>query len=117
VAGTAIVAVKLVHTAAFFAVGGCLAYFLGTGLRRQSDRRALLSGAVVAGEAAVYAVNGMTCPLTDVAERLGADSGSVSDIYLPHWLVDHLAEITAPLFAEAVVLHARNLARSGPAPG
>jgi hypothetical protein len=49
------------------------------------------------------------CPLTGVAERLGADDGSVADIYLPGWATSHLPLVTVPLVTAAVVLHARNL--------
>ena len=67
-----LVTVKLVHTAAFFSIGSCLVYLAYSGLTRRSDRRAAIAGAVVTGEALVYAANGFRCPLTDVAERLGA---------------------------------------------
>jgi hypothetical protein len=106
----ALAAVKGFHTAAFFSIGGCLAYLLYSGLTKRSDRRAAIAAAVVAAETLIYVGNGMRCPLTEVAERLGAESGSVSDIYLPDWAVSHLAEITAPIFAEAIVLHGRNIA-------
>jgi hypothetical protein len=46
-----------------------------------------------------------------LAERLGAEHGSVADIYLPRWLEDHLPWITGPIFAAALLLHARNIAR------
>jgi hypothetical protein len=105
----ALVAVKTVHTLAFFSIGFCLAYLFLSGLRKKSDGRAALAAAVVTGETLIYAGNHMRCPLTDMAEKFGAANGSVSDIYLPNWVVSHLAEITAPIFAEAIVLHAKNI--------
>lgn len=42
-----------------------------------------LAAAVVGGESVLFAANGFRCPLTDVAESLGADDGSVTDIFLP----------------------------------
>jgi hypothetical protein len=36
----------------------------------------------------------------------------VADIYLPPWIEDHLPYVTGPIFAGAVVLHARNILRS-----
>jgi hypothetical protein len=106
-----VIGVKLVHTAAFFAIGACLIDFACSALRGRSDRRAAASGAVVTAEALVYAANGFRCPLTTVAERLGAEHGSVADIYLPPWLEQHLPLITGPVFAGAVLLHARTLLR------
>jgi hypothetical protein len=96
----------------FFSIGSCLAYFAFSALTRRSDRRAAIAGAVVTGEACVYALNGFRCPLTDLAERLGSEHGSVADIYLPRWIEAHLPEITGPIFAGAVMLHARNILNS-----
>ena len=56
----------------------------------------------------MYAANGFRCPLTDVAERLGAKHGSVADIYLPRWIESHLPFITGPIFAAALIAHAKN---------
>jgi hypothetical protein len=105
----AIVAVKAVHTVWFFAVAGSILYLLSSALRNRTDQRAAVAGAVVAGEALIYVTSGWRCPLTGIAERLGADDGSVADIYLPGWVASHLPPVTIPLVAAAVVLHARNL--------
>lgn len=107
-----LVTIKTVHTAAFFSIGTCLLYLAYSGLRRRSDRRAAIAGAVVTGEALVYAANGFRCPLTDVAERLGSEHGSVADIYLPRWIESHLPFITGPIFVGALILHARNVIAS-----
>lgn len=104
-----VMAIKAVHTVAFFAIGSCLAYLTYSGLTKRSDRRAAIAGAVVAGEALIYAGNGWRCPLTDLAKGLGAAHGSVADIYLPRWVESHLPQITTPIFALALVLHGRNL--------
>lgn len=106
----ALVGVKSFHTVAFFSIGGCLLYLAYSGVARRSDRRAALAGAVVTGEALIFAANGFRCPLTDLAERLGTARGSVADIYLPHWVEAHLPFITAPMFAGALALHAGNIA-------
>jgi hypothetical protein len=36
-------------------------------------------------EAAVYVSNNQVCPLTPLAEELGAERGSVADMFLPDW--------------------------------
>lgn len=107
-----LVAIKSVHTLAFFSIGSCLAFFSYAALARRSDRRAAIAGAVVTGEALVYALNGFRCPLTDLADRLGSEHGSVADIYLPPWVEAHLPFITGPIFAGAMALHARNIITS-----
>lgn len=106
-----IVAVKAIHTGVFFVVASSILYLLYSALRRRTDARAAVAGAMVAGEALVFAVSGWRCPLTCIAERLGADDGSVADIYLPGWIAAHLPQITIPLVTAAAVLHARNLCR------
>jgi len=90
-------AVKTVHTIAFFGIGSCLGYLAYSGLARRSDRRAAVAGAVVTGEALIYAANGFRCPLTGLAERLGSEHASVADIYLPRWLESHLTDHRAGL--------------------
>jgi len=62
----------------------------------EGDRPDLKGAELVAVKA--YAGNGWRCPLTSLAEGLGAERGSVSDIYLPRWLATKLAEITSPIF-------------------
>ena len=102
-------AVKLVHTLAWFSIESCMVYVLWAGFRRRSDRRAAIAAGVVAGESLVFAANGFRCPLTQLAERVGAERGSVTDIYLPRSLARHLPAIHVPLILMATWLHARNL--------
>ena len=83
----AIKAIKVIHTLAWFSIEACMMYVLYAG----------------------FAGNGFRCPLTKVAERLGAEQGSVTDIYLPRWLAHNLPAIHVPLIALAGYLHARNL--------
>jgi hypothetical protein len=107
----ALVALKAVHTAIWFSVEASMMYVLYKGARGQSDRRAAIGGAIVAGETVVFLANGARCPLTGLAELLGADSGSVTDLYLPKWLAHNLPVIHVPLVLLAVYLHARNIRR------
>jgi hypothetical protein len=104
-----LVAVKTVHTLAWFSIEACVLYLLYAGFARKTDRRAAIAAAVVGGETLIFAANGFRCPLTDVAESLGAESGSVTDIYLPGWLARNLPAIHVPLIVLALYLHGRNL--------
>ena len=106
-----LVAVKAVHTLIWFSIESCVAYVLVEGVRGRTDRRVAIASAVVAGEMVVFAANGFRCPLTDVAESMGAEDGSVTDLYLPKWFADNLPAIHVPLIALAAVLHARDLRR------
>jgi hypothetical protein len=102
-------AVKAVHTLVWFSIEACMVYILYAGFARRSDRRAGIAAGVVAAESLIFAGNGFRCPLTQVAERLGAQHGSVTDIYLPKWLARYLPAIHVPLIGLAGYLHARNL--------
>ncbi|HEX6139486.1 MAG TPA: hypothetical protein VF013_03370 [Candidatus Limnocylindria bacterium] len=82
----ALAAVKGIHTVAFFSIAGAILLFLADGLRGRPRRRSVIAMAVGLGESAVYVSNNQVCPLTPLAEELGAERGSVVDIYLPGWL-------------------------------
>jgi hypothetical protein len=103
---------KAVHTLTWFSIESCVLYLLYTGFAGRSGRRSAVAAGVVAGEALVFAANGFRCPLTDIAERLGADHGSVTDIYLPGRLAHSLPAIHAPLLLVAACLHRRNIGRN-----
>jgi len=58
-------------------------YVLYAGFAGRTGKRADIAGAIVGGETLVFAANGFRWPLTELAERYGAQSGPVTDIYLP----------------------------------
>jgi hypothetical protein len=103
---------KAVHTLAWFSIESCVLYLLYAGFVGRSGRRAAVAAGVVAGEVLVFAANGLRCPLTDVAERLGADHGSVTDIYLPARLAHHLPAIHVPLLLLVAYLHRKKIRRN-----
>ena len=103
----ALAAVKGFHTAIWFTVELCVGYLLYTGLTRKRGPLVTAAAAVVAAESAVFLANGAHCPLTAVAESMGDDHGSVTDIYLPRWLAKSLPAIHVPLLALIVWLHKR----------
>jgi hypothetical protein len=111
----ALTTVKTVHTLAWFSIESCMLYVLYTGLTGRSGRRAAIAASIVAGESLIFAANGFRCPLTDMAERLGAERGSVTDIYLPRWFAHNLPAIHAPLILLAAFLHRRNIRRQASA--
>jgi hypothetical protein len=87
-------------------------YVLYAGLANRTDRRAAIAAAVIAAESVVFAANGFRCPFTVVTESLGAEHGSVTDMYLPAGFARNLPAIHVPVLALALVLHGRNLRRS-----
>jgi hypothetical protein len=91
-------------------------YVLYAGLRGHTGSRAGIAAGIVAGEVLVFAGNGFRCPFTELAERYGAEHGSVTDIYLPKWFADNMPAIHTPLLVLMTYLHARNLCRSRQTP-
>jgi hypothetical protein len=108
-AGAVVVAIKAIHTLAWFSIESCMIYLLYAGFAYRSDRRAAVAAAVVGGESLIFAANGFRCPLTQLAYSLGGRSGSVTDIYLPRWFAHNLPAIHVPLLILAAFLHGRNI--------
>jgi hypothetical protein len=105
----ALVGVKTVHTLTWLSVELAVAYLIWAGLIERSDRSIAVAGAVVLGESVVYLANGARCPLTGLAETLGAESGSVTDSYLPNWFARSLPAIHVPIIALIGFLHRKRL--------
>ncbi|HLF77010.1 MAG TPA: hypothetical protein VJB57_05910 [Dehalococcoidia bacterium] len=103
--------VKTVHSIAFFVIQGCIMYLVYSGIRGRTDRRSAYAAGVALAESAVSAGNGFRCPLTGLAEDLGAQHGAVTDIFLPGWLASNIARIYTPLLLIGLFLHARDLRR------
>jgi len=101
--------IRAVHSLIFLALQTMICYLLYTGFRQRTDGKTAVVTAVVGSECLIYAGSGFRCPLTQVAEKLGAERGSVTDIFLPRWLAANVAKIYGPMFAIALYLHARNL--------
>jgi hypothetical protein len=114
---TALTLIKGVHTLAWFSIESCMMYVLYAGFARRTDRRAAIAGTVVACETLIFAANGFRCPLTKLAENVGAADGSVTDIWLPRWLAHNLPAIHVPLVAAAAYLNGRNLHQQNPRGG
>ena len=105
--GAALVAIKVAHSFIFFSEELSVGYLLYAGLTKRQYRTTALAAAAVAAEGAIYLGNGRRCPLTDVAEALGAALGSVTDIYLPRWIAARIFTYNAPLVVVAALLHTR----------
>ena len=101
---TAIVAIKVVHTALFVLISGAILRVFLDGLRGRWTGATRLALAVSLGESALVFANRMRCPLTQLVERLGAEDGRVSDIFLPRWFADHVPHIFVPPLALGTLL-------------
>ena len=75
--------VKLVHTAIFVVLSACALYVLYSGATARVTTWTWVAVAAIVGEGVALALSGGRCPLTRLAERLGATDGSVADLFLP----------------------------------
>lgn len=104
---TALTGIKAVHTAIFASIAAALLLVLWDGLLGRPTQRTLVAGGMVVGEIAIFASNNQVCPLTPLAEHLGARRGSVADIFLPDWLSRRIPIVGGTIFVLGLVLNAR----------
>lgn len=73
--------IKLIHSLFFFLIVICTIYVLLTAALDQINKLTWLVFGIVIVEMVVLIGNGWRCPLTDLAERRGAEVGSVADLF------------------------------------
>ena len=96
--------IKAVHSLIFIvnSVSVIVVFWAGVSGQRSRWTNPALAAALI--ESGVFVANKGRCPLTGLAENLGADSGRVSDIFLPRWLADRIPLIFGPPLAIGLVL-------------
>lgn len=104
-------AVRAIHTAIFGIELAAIGWLVVSGLMGRRDRSVGLAAVAVAAEAAVFIANDGVCPLTPLTERLGAERGSVSDIFLPDVVARTIPLWSSVLLVVAAVAHARSFLR------
>jgi hypothetical protein len=100
---TALRAVKLAHTVAWALLAGSILAIPLLAWRAAFTWAWALT-AVVMVEVVVLALNGMRCPLTDVASRYTHDRHDNFDIYLPLWLATWNKHIFGTLFVAGLMM-------------
>jgi hypothetical protein len=108
----AIAALKAIHTAIFAGELWAIGWLVVSGLVGRRDRTVGIAAAAVALEVAVYLGNGGVCPITPLTERLGAEHGSVSDIFLPDVVARTIPTWSTALLVIAAILHLRAILAS-----
>jgi hypothetical protein len=101
-------AIRSVHTVVFAVELASIGWLVGTGATGRRDRTVGLAAELVAAESLVWVANDHVCPLTPLAERFGAERGSVSDIFLPDALARTLPIWSSALLVLGLVLHVRS---------
>jgi hypothetical protein len=108
---TRLTAVRAVHSLIFLVELAAILWLVVSGLLGRRDRPTAVAAALVAAEAAVFLANDGICPLTPLAESLGAERGSVSDIFLPDAVARTIPVWSSALVALGLALHARGIVR------
>ncbi len=93
--------IKLVHSVIFWVLTICVLYALYSGIADRLGRWTWIALLAVLAEGIVLSISRWRCPLTTLAERQGASTGRVSDLFLPRWFADRLFGICGTLFAVA----------------
>jgi len=96
--------IKLVHTFLFLLITGSTLYVMFSALFDFITPLTWFAFFVVILEMLVLILNDWKCPLTGLAERQGAEVGSVADLFLPKWISDRLFLIFGILFALTSIL-------------
>lgn len=90
--------IKLVHSILLFLIVICTIYVFIAALLDHITPITWIAFGVALVELLAIALNEWRCPLTDWAEKKGAESGSVADIFFPKWLSDWLFPIFGVVF-------------------
>lgn len=109
--GEALAAIKGIHTVIFVSIFAAVVLTAWDGLRGKPRRRTAIAGGVVFIESAVYVSNNQVCPLTPLAEALGAERGSVVDMFLPAFAARRIPLVAGSMAVLALVLNIRALLR------
>jgi hypothetical protein len=94
----AVGAVKTIHTLIFATIALSVLHVFWAGVWGRPTRQTPVAVVIVLLEMAIFAGNGFRCPLTGLAENLGAESGRVTDIFLPLWVADRIPQLFTPPF-------------------
>jgi len=102
---TRLIAIKILHTAAWAFFASCILAIPVVAWARRFDQASVLIG-IVAVEVLIVALNGWRCPLTAVAARYTSERQDNFDIFLPEWLARHNKTIFGTLFAAGLLFTA-----------
>jgi hypothetical protein len=104
-------AIRAAHTLIFVSVGAAIALFAWDGARGRTGRRPVAALGLALAESAVYLSNNQVCPLTPLAEELGAERGAVADMFLPGWLARRIPIVASSALVLGLALNLRAAAR------
>ena len=96
--------IKSIHTIIFYFMAVCLLYVLYCGITRTYNWILILAISAILIEGLALILNHWRCPLTTLANKLGAEKGSVTDTFLPSCITRNVFNISIVVFAISLVL-------------
>ena len=96
--------IKLIHSLIFLLQSACVGIVAYSAIADRITAATWIALGLVLLEGVALALMRCRCPLTTYAERLGASSGSVTDIFLPKWFADRTFAICGTVYAVACVI-------------
>jgi hypothetical protein len=103
--------VKVVHTVAFYLMSIVLMVMVYEVVVDRITWITWNAAGLFLAEGIVLLLNGGRCPLTRMAEQLGASSGQITDLFLPKWFADQIFKVYGVVFVASLTLLLIRLAR------
>jgi hypothetical protein len=91
--------IKFVHSVIYLFMVTCLVYIFYCALTQRYDWTLLIALSFIILEGITLLINKGTCPFTPLAEKYGAERGSVTDLFFPMWCAKHTFKISTIVFA------------------
>ena len=102
--------IKLFHSVIFLGLSASTLYLLYSAIANRVTKWTKVAQISILMEGLILVLNNWRCPLTSLAEELGDQDGSVTDIFLPRWLADRVFIIYPPIIVLAgLILAGRRL--------
>jgi hypothetical protein len=95
--------IKFIHSILFWLMVFCLFYTLYCAVTSRYDWTLMVAVGIIILEGLSLVFNHWRCPLTTLAEKCGAENGTVSDIFLPMWCARNVFKFFTAVFAIEVI--------------
>ena len=99
-----LVLLKWFHSLIAFFMLACLLYILYAGVTGTFSIILVVAIVTILIEGAAISLNKCQCPLTTLAEKHGAEKGSVADIFMPGIIARNLFKWSPFIFAGELIL-------------
>src|SRR3990172_1332054 len=99
-----LVLLKWFHSLIAFFMLACLLYILYAGVPGTFSIILVVAIVTILIEGAAISLNKCQCPLTPLAEKHGAEKGSVADIFMPGIIARNLFKWSPSIFAGELIL-------------